>query len=229
MPVLDSPILPHRPLDGALRGLTLLAVEDSRYAGEALRLTAQRSGARLRRAESLASAARHLKLYRPDLVLVDIGLPDGSGLELIAQIAARADKPPPVIAMSGDAAARGAAMAAGAAQFFEKPLPGLARFQREVLRLLPGTRGAPGADLPIRPDGLALSEDLARAAELLESGGEEGERRYLALFLAGVARHSRDLPLGSAAEAYGARETGAAQTLARLLRHRLAERRLPFL
>ena len=228
MPILDSPTLPSRLLGGALQGLTLLAVEDSRYAGEALRLTAQRSGARLRRAESLASAARHLKLYRPDLVLVDIGLPDGSGLDLIAEIAARPDKPPPVLAMSGDGAARAAAMAAGAAQFLEKPLPGLARCEREILALLPGNRGAPGADLPIRPDALALCEDLARAAAFLEHEPSEAQHRYLTLFLAGLARHSRDAGLASATEAYGARETGAEQALSRLLRHRLGEGRPPF-
>lgn len=227
MPVLDSPTLPHRPLGGALQGLTLLAVEDSRYAGEALRLSAQRLGARLRRAESLAAAERHLKLYRPDVVLIDIGLPDGSGLELIGQIRARRDAPP-VIAMSGDGAVGASALAAGAAQFLEKPLPGLSVLQREILVLLPGRRGAPSPDLPIHPDRLALSEDLARAAELLETEAEGEDRRYLALFLAGVARHSRDLPLATAAEAYRAKESGATQTLARLLRHRLGERHQPF-
>ena len=68
-----------------LAGLTVLVVEDSRYACEAMRLLCQHSGARLRRADSLAAAARHLRVYRPDVLIVDLGLPDGPGEALIAR------------------------------------------------------------------------------------------------------------------------------------------------
>ena len=67
-----------------LLGVMVLVVEDSRYACEALRLLCQKSGARIRRAESLASATRHLRAYRPRVAIVDLGLPDGSGLSLIS-------------------------------------------------------------------------------------------------------------------------------------------------
>ena len=87
MPSLDD-LLPARPpsQDRPLAGLTLLLVEDSRLACEAMRLICRRSGARLRRADTLEAAERHLRSYRPGAVVVDLHLPDGSGLDLLAAL-----------------------------------------------------------------------------------------------------------------------------------------------
>ena len=82
-----------------LQGLTLLIVDDSRFACDALRLILQRSGARLRRAESLEVARLHLGCYVPDLAIVDLGLPDGRGEVLIAELAQQGL---PVLGLSGD-------------------------------------------------------------------------------------------------------------------------------
>ena len=128
-----QPPSPDRPL----KGLTLLVVEDSRLASETVRLLSLRSGARIRRADCLRSAARHLRNYRPAAVIVDLGLPDGNGTDLIAQIAGTAPDGPAVLGMSGDPDARGAAMAAGAGAFLAKPVQNLALFQHAILQALP--------------------------------------------------------------------------------------------
>ncbi len=184
-----------------MQGLTLLVVEDSRYASEAFRLMAQRSGARLRRAETLADARRHLAIYQPDVVIVDMGLPDGSGAGLIREVAARVGRDRPlVLGLSGDPGQRGTALAAGAAGFLEKPVAGLAEFQAAVLIHLPNRLAGPEpSDLP-EPDRLALREDLAHAVDLLGRGPDAGQRAYLARFLAGIARSTRDTALARAAE-----------------------------
>ena len=96
--LMTRPPTAERPL----LGQTLLVVEDSRFACEALRLICQRSGARIRRADSLASASRHLCTYRPGIVVVDVGLPDGSGLDLIRTLANTDPRIPLIMAMSGD-------------------------------------------------------------------------------------------------------------------------------
>ncbi len=208
-----------------LQGLVLLAVEDSRLACEALRLMCQRSGARLRRAEGLASARAHLAVCRPDVVLVDLGLPDGRGETLIRSLTSgRAGPHPPlVIAMSGDPEGREAALAAGAAAFLEKPLPGLLAFQSAILAHLPDGNSrqpiaAPDAGSP--PDALALRDDLARAATALAAGPNLAERAYLSGFLAGIARHTVDAPLGEASARL--RDPDAATTaMSRLIDERI--------
>ena len=126
-----------------LLGVTVLVVEDSRYACEALRLICLRSGARIRRADCLRSARRHLQSYRPMAVIVDLGLPDGSGLDLIAEIAARRPRVPALVATSGDGTAEARALAAGADAFLPKPLESVRAFQSTILAALPH-RAAPG-------------------------------------------------------------------------------------
>lgn len=193
--------------DRPLLGLTVLVVEDSRFACEAMRLLCLRSGARIRRADCLRSARRHLMSYRPAVVIVDLGLPDGSGLDLIAEIAAHRPRVPGLLATSGDADGAGRALAAGADGFLPKPVESLSAFQRTVLAALPAAprrpaagRG-PAAEDRVQPDPIALRDDLAHAADLLGHGPEGAALDYVAQFLSGVALSAHDTALRAAAEA----------------------------
>jgi len=116
-----------------LLGLTVLVVEDSRFASEALRLLCLRSGARIRRADCLRSARRHLQVYRPSVAIVDIGLRDGSGTELIEELHLAEPRTTVILGMSGDPDAEAKAVAAGADAFITKPLTSLATFQELIL------------------------------------------------------------------------------------------------
>jgi len=211
-----------------LRGLTVLVVEDSRFACDALRLLCQRSGARLRRAETLHAARAHLKVYRPDVVIVDLGLPDGRGESLIRNLALQVPRPAVILGSSGDPAGRAAALAAGAAGFLEKPIASLAAFQAALLHHLPDwatrvTAPTPPPGDPPPGDPLALRDDLARAADLIAAAPDRSQRRYLTGFLAGLARSTHDAALEQAAAGLEDGAQGLA-AVAGLLSHRLARR-----
>lgn len=126
-----------------LTGITILLVEDSSAASEALRLLAVREGARLRRADCLHSASRHLGIFRPNVVMVDLGLPDGNGLGLISEMARKAVPCPALIAISGgDPSDWGPkAIEAGAHAIMAKPLSRSKDF-RDVILSVVGDRAA---------------------------------------------------------------------------------------
>lgn len=188
-----------------LQGLTVLVVEDSRFASDAMRMLCLRSGARIRRADRLAAARRHLKTYRPSVLVVDLGLPDGSGLDLIAEAAAAVPRIRVILGTSGDPAAEAAVMAAGADGFLPKPVTSLHRFQEAILaHAAPGRAAAATPDRthidnPVEPDPLAYLDDMLQAAEILCESTDEAMLDYVAQFLAGVARIADDAALAEAA------------------------------
>lgn len=203
-----------------LRGVSVLVVEDSRFTCDALRLILTRSGARLRRAETLAAGRQQLARCRPDLAIIDIGLPDGRGDGMIADIGALGL---PVLATSGDPDARSVALQAGAVAFLDKPLPSVERLIRLVAQLVMGAGGDGGEPLGAllhtpSADPLALRDDLARAAALVGGQGAV-DPAYATSFVRSLARDAGDPALEAAAlQADGARGQAA---LARLLQQRL--------
>ena len=189
-----------------LHGLMVLLVEDSLTAGEAVRLMCITSGARLRRADCMTSARRHLRIYRPDVAIVDMGLPDGDGAELIAELAQANPRTQTIIGLSADPSRATAAMEAGADSFIEKPLNSVAGFQSAILMNLPHHRRPMDIrllpDLAFEADQRALQEDLTHALELLNNTKDGANSGYLAAFVTGVARTASDPTLEQAAEQY---------------------------
>mgnify|MGYP001422033767 CR=1 FL=1 len=179
-----------------LQGLALLVVDDSRFTCDALRLILHRAGARLRRAESLEIARLHRAFHRPDLAIVDLGLPDGRGEDLIAELSAEGL---PVLGLSGDPEGRDAAMDAGAAGFIEKPIGSAAALVRLIRQLATGAGPLErGEDVPApMGDQLALRDDLIRARQLITGSGDSS---YAQSFLRSLARSAGDSALELAAQ-----------------------------
>lgn len=187
-----------------LLGLTVLVVEDSRFACDAMRLLCLRSGARIRRADCIASARRHLQVYRPSVAIIDMGLPDGSGATLIEELASASPRIDVLLAISGDESLKRQALVAGADGFLAKPLDSLATFQEAILAHLP-PESRPAGPRPlsqevISPDPVAYRDDLCHAADTLENGTREEVIDYIAAFLSGIALSAQDVALRQAAE-----------------------------
>lgn len=220
MPFPPDPMLPQTPPQGSgrlpLYGLSLLIVDDSRFTCDALRLILQRAGARLRRADSLEIARLHLAFRRPDLAIVDLGLPDGRGEDLIAELAAEGL---PVLGLSGDPAGREAALDAGATEFLEKPITSAAGLVRLIRQLCTGVGAIERPEESTAPPGdpLALRDDLARAATLIAAPGDPA---YAKAFLRSLARAAGDPALEAAVrDAHTAFDRAR---LARLIEDRIA-------
>lgn len=187
-----------------LLGLTVLLVEDSRFACEAVRLLCIRSGARIRRADSLANAKRHLAVYRPSVMIVDVGLPDGNGIQLIETVANGHPRISVILGTSGDPSVESQVMKAGANGFLDKPIGSLAAFQSAILAHLPADRQPPGprllSDEVVSPDLVAFHDDLSHVAEVLNGRGDRsGKVDYVTQFLHGVAQSAEDRDLEKAA------------------------------
>lgn len=206
MPINLDP-LPLSPMMTASRpmaGMTVLVVEDSRFASEAVRLLCLKSGARIRRADSLRAARRHLKSYMPTILIVDVGLPDGSGIELIRDCHDAHNRIPVILATSGDDRSFVAATDAGADNTLLKPIESLAAFQSTVLDALPSDMRPEGLRVVsremIQPDTLALQDDLSHIADVITTADDDQTVDYVAQFISGVAKIAHDSSLEIAAE-----------------------------
>jgi CheY-like chemotaxis protein len=111
------------------RPAVVLHVEDEMPNRALLRAVVSRSaeptlnGVVILDAPDLAAARRILGTERVDLVLLDVRLPDGNGLDLARDIATLPAPRPEVIILSASVlpSERDAALATGASKFLEKP------------------------------------------------------------------------------------------------------------
>jgi CheY-like chemotaxis protein len=178
------------------------------------------------------SARRHLKVYRPTIAIIDIGLPDGNGIDLITELTSTMPRPEVVIGTSGDDFENDV-MAAGADGYLAKPLTSLAVFQECILSCLPIERRPNGlralSDENVEPDPLAYQDDIAHVADVLEENNDDRVLDYVAQFTSGVARSAHDDPLAQAAQALASQraqgKAAASETarLAGLIQERLAD------
>jgi two-component system KDP operon response regulator KdpE len=102
-------------------GARLLVVDDEQSILRAVRANLTRHGYEVETAETGRLAIEQFSWYHPDLVMVDLGLPDVDGFEVIRRI--REQSPTPIIVLSVRGAERDkvAALDLGADDYLTKP------------------------------------------------------------------------------------------------------------
>ena len=101
--------------------LKILIIEDDRYIADFIALSLRQKGYSC---QTAASAAEGLFLFsgnRPDIVLLDLGLPDRDGLEIIREIREIRETPVLVVSARGQEKEKIEALDAGADDYITKP------------------------------------------------------------------------------------------------------------
>ncbi len=113
----------------------ILLVEDDAMLRDAFRLLLEDAGYVVREAGTAADALDSVSAATPSLVLLDLGLPDRPGLDVVRILRSKRETArTPIIALTGRTgeAEERACLEAGCTSFFAKPLA-----PRELLRNIP--------------------------------------------------------------------------------------------
>jgi two-component system KDP operon response regulator KdpE len=165
----------------------ILVIEDEPAIRNVLRVLLEAEGYRFVEADTAMRAEIEARSHKPDLLLVDLGLPDGDGLKVIKKV--RGWSPVPIIVLSARTMEEQkiAALDAGADDYVTKPFSApelLARVRAALRRNLRGAADGATSILHLSDIGV----DLARR----ETRGPQGEIHLTPLeyrVLESLARH----------------------------------------
>jgi two-component system, OmpR family, KDP operon response regulator KdpE len=163
----------------------ILVIEDEPAIRGVLRVLLGSQGYRVAEADTALRAEIEARSHKPDLLLIDLGLPDADGLKVIRRVRAWSQVPIVVLSARTMEEQKIAALDAGADDYVTKPFSApelLARLRAALRRDVRGA--APAAALQFG----ALQIDLARRA----ARGADGEIHLTPLeyrVLASLARH----------------------------------------
>jgi len=147
-------------------GYTILVVDDEPPIVRFLRTSLAAVGHRVVTAEDAAAALAKLGSEKPDVVILDLGLPDKSGFDLIVDIRRHSAVPIIVLSARSDERAKVQALDLGADDYVAKPF-GMAELMARIRAALRHRFQAQG-ELPAFVSG-ELSVDLVRR-QVLRAG-----------------------------------------------------------
>ena len=111
----------------------VLVVEDSTLVADALRILLEDAGYAVFTAATVADAVRIGSETHVDMMLLDMTLPDGDGLDVLNNLRERVASPAATLAITGhsDVAIRRLCLEAGCADVLVKPVP-IAELLRQI-------------------------------------------------------------------------------------------------
>ena len=189
---------------------TILVVDDEMGIRELLSEILSDEGHVVETAENAQHAREYRLRQAPDLVLLDIWMPDTDGVTLLKEWAAQGKLTMPVIMMSGHATIDTSVEATkiGALNFLEKPIA-LQKLLKAVEQgLARGTAAAPIANTAVRPplpasgSTVPASAVLPVASSLNLASGDAGALGAAAGPAGATASISFDIPLRDARDAF---------------------------
>jgi DNA-binding response OmpR family regulator len=135
----------------------VLLVEDDDSIGDPLEAGLRRDGYEVSRART-AAEARSARPDAADLVVLDLGLPDGDGLDVCRELRARSAVPIIIVTARGEEVDRVLGLELGADDYLVKPfgVRELAARMRAVLRRTNPSPRPPGVDGPQRLGSVVL-------------------------------------------------------------------------
>jgi len=166
----------------ALRpGLKILVVDDDPALRELLRTTFELVETSVAEAATLREARRLIVRRRPDVVVLDVGLPDGNGLALARELAASSEGEIGIVLLTGTELSDADGLDAGAVDVVRKPFSPL-----ELLAAVERAAGAAGGtsllagaqDAKRRDQLLLYADDVRRLLEVERRHRRHIERSY---------------------------------------------------
>ena len=140
----------------------VLIVEDEPAIRRLLRAMLEANDYRALDTAPAADAEWTLRHHRPDLVLLDLGLPDIDGLELIGRIRARSPVPIVVLSSRGDEGAKVTALDSGADDYVTKPF-GAEELMARIRAALRHRLQQQGAERTFSSGDLSVDLEIGRA------------------------------------------------------------------
>jgi two-component system, OmpR family, KDP operon response regulator KdpE len=162
----------------------ILVIDDETQIRKMLRIALKSVGYDVTEAESVGSGLSALVRQQPDLVILDLGLPDGDGLELLAELRSFSKVPVIVLSVRNGDSDKIKALDLGAQDYVSKPFSVeelLARVRAQLRDRLPDKT-------PVLLDDGYLQIDLARRLVQREGQAVEFTPKEYAV-LATLAQH----------------------------------------
>ncbi len=141
-------------------GARILVVDDEPAIVRAVRANLARHGFRVETAATQQEALEHAQT-RPDLILLDLGLPDGDGLEVIRAVREQWDIPIIVLSARGAEGEKVRALDLGADDYLTKPF-GLDELYARIRVALRHSARLPGNEPVFRTGGLEIDVEKRR-------------------------------------------------------------------